>query len=75
MNAPICFSLTKSLSVPLKIPAPPEAKLAPFMYDAFFFSDKERYGGELGNPNFSAAKSTSRSNVTIHTYIYVKRYV
>ncbi|KAK8638350.1 hypothetical protein V6N13_136781 [Hibiscus sabdariffa] len=40
----------------LEIPAPPEAKLTPFMYDACVLLDKELYAGELDhNPNFSAA--------------------
>lgn len=44
--------------MPLKIPAPPEAKLTPASKDPFFLVDldtSDRYGGEVGNPTFSAA--------------------
>lgn len=44
--------------MPLKIPAPPEAKLTPATKDPFClldFDTSDRYGGEVGNPTFSAA--------------------
>jgi hypothetical protein len=45
--------------VPSKIPAPPEAKLTPVRNDPLFLLDldtKDRYGGEVGRPTFSAAQ-------------------
>lgn len=47
--------LTRDWSELLKIPAPPEAKLTPVRNDALFLFDlTARYGGEDGNPTFSA---------------------
>jgi len=45
--------------MPLNIPAPPEAKLTPLKKDTFllFFTvedARERYGGEVERPTFSA---------------------
>lgn len=55
-------NLTKSSSVPLKIPAPPDAKLTPVtvafvLLNFFNFDTSDRYGGANGSPTFSAAKS------------------
>lgn len=48
----VLFSLTRRFSlVVFKIPAPPEAKLTPFTYMP---PGRARYGGAVGNPNFSA---------------------
>lgn len=56
-------NLTKSSSVPLKTPAPPEAKLTPLI-NAFGSSDldfiMERYGTAVGNPSFAAAYQTKQ---------------
>jgi hypothetical protein len=38
--------------VPLKIPAPPEAKLTPVIKEEVFCGETERYGGEVGKPTF-----------------------
>lgn len=59
--------LTKDSSVPLKIAAPPEAKLTPAKNNvALFLLDlNDRYGGEAGNPTFSAAQLTFK-------YMYIK---
>lgn len=53
--------LTKRLFVSLKIPAPPEAKLTPVLNGVvliiFLNLDmRDKYGGEVGNPTFSAAQ-------------------
>lgn len=44
--------------MPLNIPAPPEAKLTPLKKDTFLFftleDARERYGGEVARPTFSA---------------------
>lgn len=55
------IKLTKSSSVPLKMPAPPDAKLTPVTVElellSFFdFDTSDRYGGAKGSPTFSAAK-------------------
>ena len=56
-------SLTSGLFLPPKILAPPEAKLTPIRNETLLFSldlsTGERYGGEVGNPNFSAATQCS----------------
>lgn len=53
--------LTRDWSDPLKIPAPPEAKLTPVRNDALLLFDlRARYGGEDGNPTFSADPTRRR---------------
>lgn len=42
----------------LNIPAPPEAKLTPFTNIP---SGRERYGGAVGKPNFSAVVGNPKS--------------
>lgn len=63
--------LTKSSSVPLNTPAPPEAKLTP-VTNASVFTDldfiMERYGTAVGNPSFSAAYQTSLSILRISVF-------
>lgn len=71
--------LTRDWSELLKIPAPPEAKLTPVRNDALFLFDlTARYGGEDGNPTFSAdikkkkglLKHASTQNVKPYVIIY-----
>ena len=38
--------------MPLKIPAPPEAKLAPVIKAEVLFGETDRYAGEVGKPTF-----------------------
>jgi hypothetical protein len=59
MVAKVLPSLTTNGSVPSNTRAPPEAKLTPVRNDTLFLLDsfnRERYGGEVGKPTFSAAQ-------------------
>lgn len=48
--------LTRGPALSSVIRAPPEAKLTPVCREARFLLDsRERYGGEVGKPTFSAA--------------------
>ena len=69
MNKDLCTCiLTNSSSVPLKIPAPPDAKLTPvttvalLLLNFFDLDTSDRYGGAEGNPTFSAVDHQNKSN-------------
>lgn len=59
----LTMSLSGSLFVVLMIPAPPEAKLTPVIGNALPLDTRERYGGDVANPTFSAAKQFKNTNL------------
>ncbi|GKD88394.1 hypothetical protein Tco_1363901 [Tanacetum coccineum] len=55
LKVTFCQILTNDAPVPLSIPDPPDAKLTPVVGGVAPIND--RYGGDVGNPIFFAAKT------------------